>query len=51
MVFVWCVVCVCGSFVKYSEQYQNHDPIMQGCLPSNPWISDDTSHWNINTDV
>ncbi|XP_046897868.1 regulator of G-protein signaling 11 isoform X1 [Hypomesus transpacificus] len=39
------------SFVKYSEQYQNHDPIMQGCLPSNPWISDDTSHWNINTDV
>uniref|UniRef100_A0A668A008 Regulator of G protein signaling 11 n=1 Tax=Myripristis murdjan TaxID=586833 RepID=A0A668A008_9TELE len=38
------------SFVKHSEQYQNHDPIMQGCLPSNPWISDDTSHWTMNTD-
>uniref|UniRef100_A0A674DXS0 Regulator of G protein signaling 11 n=1 Tax=Salmo trutta TaxID=8032 RepID=A0A674DXS0_SALTR len=24
---------------------------MSGCLPSNPWISDDTSHWTINTDI
>uniref|UniRef100_UPI003AB03C1C regulator of G-protein signaling 11 isoform X3 n=1 Tax=Centroberyx gerrardi TaxID=166262 RepID=UPI003AB03C1C len=38
------------SFVKYSEQYQNHDPIMQGCLPSNPWISDDTAHWTMNAE-
>ncbi|KAF7666439.1 hypothetical protein LDENG_00106120 [Lucifuga dentata] len=40
-------ICLEG-FVKYSEQYHNHDPIMQGCLPSNPWISDDTSHWTMN---
>uniref|UniRef100_A0A7N9ANU9 Regulator of G protein signaling 11 n=1 Tax=Mastacembelus armatus TaxID=205130 RepID=A0A7N9ANU9_9TELE len=39
------------SFVKYSEQYQNHDPIMQGCLPSNPWISDDTAHWTMNSEI
>ncbi|XP_040027828.1 regulator of G-protein signaling 11 isoform X2 [Gasterosteus aculeatus] len=39
------------SFVKYSEQYQNHDPIMQGCLPSNPWISDDTAHWTMNLQI
>ncbi|XP_064858221.1 regulator of G-protein signaling 11-like, partial [Oncorhynchus nerka] len=39
------------SFMKYSEQYLHHDPIMSGCLPSNPWISDDTSHWTINTDM
>uniref|UniRef100_A0A8C4EJK0 Regulator of G-protein signaling 11 n=1 Tax=Dicentrarchus labrax TaxID=13489 RepID=A0A8C4EJK0_DICLA len=38
-------------FVKYSEQYLNHDPIMQGCLPSNPWISDDTAHWTMNAEV
>uniref|UniRef100_A0A671UGJ7 Regulator of G protein signaling 11 n=1 Tax=Sparus aurata TaxID=8175 RepID=A0A671UGJ7_SPAAU len=38
-------------FVKYSEQYLNHDPIMQGCLPSNPWISDDTAHWTMNADM
>uniref|UniRef100_A0A672YQF7 Regulator of G protein signaling 11 n=1 Tax=Sphaeramia orbicularis TaxID=375764 RepID=A0A672YQF7_9TELE len=39
------------SFTKYSEQYQNHDPIMQGCLPSNPWISDDTAHWTMNSEM
>uniref|UniRef100_A0AAZ3PS46 Regulator of G-protein signaling 11 n=1 Tax=Oncorhynchus tshawytscha TaxID=74940 RepID=A0AAZ3PS46_ONCTS len=49
-VYVCVCVCVC-SFMKYSEQYLHHDPIMSGCLPSNPWISDDTSHWTINTDM
>uniref|UniRef100_A0A8C5H665 Regulator of G protein signaling 11 n=1 Tax=Gouania willdenowi TaxID=441366 RepID=A0A8C5H665_GOUWI len=39
------------TFLKHSEQYQNHDPIMQGCLPSNPWISDDAAHWTMNADV
>uniref|UniRef100_A0A3Q1FVA8 Regulator of G protein signaling 11 n=1 Tax=Acanthochromis polyacanthus TaxID=80966 RepID=A0A3Q1FVA8_9TELE len=43
-------ICLEG-FVKYSEQYQNHDPIMQGCLPSNPWISDDTAHWTMNAET
>uniref|UniRef100_A0A8C7YFJ5 Regulator of G protein signaling 11 n=1 Tax=Oryzias sinensis TaxID=183150 RepID=A0A8C7YFJ5_9TELE len=43
--------CDLPSFLKYSEQYQNHDPIMQGCLPSNPWISDDTAHWTMNTEM
>ncbi|KAB5523191.1 hypothetical protein PHYPO_G00149700 [Pangasianodon hypophthalmus] len=43
-------VCL-ESFVKYSAQYLNHDPIMQGCLPSNPWITDDTMLWNINSDM
>uniref|UniRef100_A0A8D3CBV2 Regulator of G protein signaling 11 n=1 Tax=Scophthalmus maximus TaxID=52904 RepID=A0A8D3CBV2_SCOMX len=27
-------ICLEG-FVKYSEQYLSHDPIMQGCLPKN----------------
>ncbi|KAJ8413571.1 hypothetical protein AAFF_G00080780 [Aldrovandia affinis] len=39
------------SFVKFSEQYLAHDPIMQGCLPSNPWITDDTMHWLMNSDM
>ncbi|XP_041960290.1 regulator of G-protein signaling 11 isoform X1 [Alosa sapidissima] len=38
------------SYVKYSEQYQDHDPIMQGCLPSNPWITDDTQYWSMNAE-
>ncbi|XP_026861996.2 regulator of G-protein signaling 11 isoform X1 [Electrophorus electricus] len=39
------------SFVKYCEQYQDHDPIMQGCLPSNPWITDDIMYWNMNSET
>uniref|UniRef100_A0AAY4C308 Regulator of G-protein signaling 11 n=1 Tax=Denticeps clupeoides TaxID=299321 RepID=A0AAY4C308_9TELE len=39
-----------SGFVKYCEQYQPHDPIMQGCLPSNPWITDDAMYWTINSD-
>ncbi|XP_036413306.1 regulator of G-protein signaling 11 [Colossoma macropomum] len=39
------------SFVKYCEQYQDHDPIMQGCLPSNPWITDDIMFWNMNSET
>ncbi|XP_026129251.1 regulator of G-protein signaling 11-like [Carassius auratus] len=39
------------SYVKYCEQYQPHDPIMQGCLPSNPWITDDIMFWNMNCET
>ncbi|KAI4884939.1 hypothetical protein NFI96_007364 [Prochilodus magdalenae] len=35
----------------YFEQYQDHDPIMQGCLPSNPWITDDIMYWNMNSET
>uniref|UniRef100_A0A8C1DGP9 Regulator of G protein signaling 11 n=1 Tax=Cyprinus carpio carpio TaxID=630221 RepID=A0A8C1DGP9_CYPCA len=38
-------------YVKYCEQYQPHDPIMQGCLPSNPWITDDIMFWNMNSET
>ncbi|XP_066560695.1 regulator of G-protein signaling 9a isoform X1 [Amia ocellicauda] len=37
-----------GGIVKYTEQYKNHDPFMAGCLPSNPWITDDTMFWELN---
>uniref|UniRef100_A0A3B4DRY5 Regulator of G protein signaling 11 n=1 Tax=Pygocentrus nattereri TaxID=42514 RepID=A0A3B4DRY5_PYGNA len=59
MLYMWCLplknklcmfVWVC-SFVKYCEQYQDHDPIMQGCLPSNPWITDDIMYWNMNSET
>ncbi|XP_031419294.2 regulator of G-protein signaling 11 [Clupea harengus] len=39
------------SYIKHSEQYQDHDPIMQGCLPSNPWITDDSQYWSMNSDM
>lgn len=33
--------------VKYSEQFSSNDAIMSGCLPSNPWITDDTQFWDL----
>uniref|UniRef100_A0A672TNR1 Regulator of G protein signaling 11 n=1 Tax=Strigops habroptila TaxID=2489341 RepID=A0A672TNR1_STRHB len=39
--------CSC-RYIKFNEQYVPHDPIMSGCLPSNPWITDDTTYWAMN---
>ncbi|XP_068764453.1 regulator of G-protein signaling 11 isoform X3 [Struthio camelus] len=40
-------ICLEG-YLKFNEQYVPHDPIMSGCLPSNPWITDDTAYWAMN---
>ncbi|XP_053132892.1 regulator of G-protein signaling 11 isoform X3 [Hemicordylus capensis] len=40
-------LCLEG-YLKFNEQYVPHDPIMSGCLPSNPWITDDTMYWTMN---
>ncbi|XP_053148220.1 regulator of G-protein signaling 9 isoform X2 [Hemicordylus capensis] len=37
-----------GGIVKYSEQFRSNDPIISGCLPSNPWLSDDVDFWELN---
>ncbi|NWU91708.1 RGS9 protein, partial [Upupa epops] len=37
-----------GGLVKYSEQFLSSDPILSGCLPSNPWITDDPDFWDFN---
>ncbi|KFU93484.1 Regulator of G-protein signaling 9, partial [Chaetura pelagica] len=37
-----------GGLVKYSEQFLSNDPIVSGCLPSNPWITDDPEFWDLN---
>ncbi|ERE68662.1 regulator of G-protein signaling 11 [Cricetulus griseus] len=35
-------------YLKFSSQHGPHDPIMSGCLPSNPWITDDVTYWTMN---
>nr|XP_056722218.1 regulator of G-protein signaling 11 [Euleptes europaea] len=40
-------ICLEG-YIKFNEQYMPHDPIMSGCLPSNPWITDDPTYWAMN---
>lgn len=34
--------------MKYSEQFLSNDPILSGCLPSNPWVTDDPEFWDLN---
>ncbi|EGW04359.1 Regulator of G-protein signaling 11 [Cricetulus griseus] len=40
-------VCL-EAYLKFSSQHGPHDPIMSGCLPSNPWITDDVTYWTMN---
>ncbi|XP_045849622.1 regulator of G-protein signaling 11 isoform X3 [Meles meles] len=35
-------------YLKFSSQREQHDPMMSGCLPSNPWVTDDDTYWTIN---
>ncbi|NXA17353.1 RGS9 protein, partial [Ibidorhyncha struthersii] len=37
-----------GGLVKYSEQFLSNDPVLSGCLPSNPWVTDDPEFWDLN---
>ncbi|NXJ66030.1 RGS9 protein, partial [Rostratula benghalensis] len=37
-----------GGLVKYSEQFLSNDPLLSGCLPSNPWVTDDPEFWDLN---
>uniref|UniRef100_A0A8D2JQB0 Regulator of G protein signaling 11 n=1 Tax=Sciurus vulgaris TaxID=55149 RepID=A0A8D2JQB0_SCIVU len=36
------------AFLMFSHQRGPHDPILAGCLPSNPWITDDEAYWSAN---
>uniref|UniRef100_A0AAY5ENR4 Regulator of G protein signaling 9a n=1 Tax=Electrophorus electricus TaxID=8005 RepID=A0AAY5ENR4_ELEEL len=37
-----------SSLVKYTTTYKQHDPILYPCLPSNPWLTDDVTYWDLN---
>ncbi|XP_013391566.1 regulator of G-protein signaling 7 isoform X2 [Lingula anatina] len=37
------------SILLFSEQYYSHDPFLSAVPPSNPWLSDDTLWWELNT--
>ncbi|XP_066869823.1 regulator of G-protein signaling 11 isoform X2 [Kogia breviceps] len=40
-------VCL-EAYLKFSSQHEPHDPIMSGCLPSNPWVTDNDTYWAMN---
>uniref|UniRef100_A0A3P8W9L6 Regulator of G-protein signaling 9 n=1 Tax=Cynoglossus semilaevis TaxID=244447 RepID=A0A3P8W9L6_CYNSE len=36
-----------AALVKYCATYNSHDPFLSKCLPSNPWLTDDVTYWNL----
>ncbi|KAL0617166.1 Regulator of G-protein signaling 11 [Plecturocebus cupreus] len=40
-------VCL-EAYLNFSDQHEPHDPLVSGCLPSNPWISEDDAYWVMN---
>jgi regulator of G-protein signaling len=39
----------CESLVSYYETFAEYDPLMQPALPSNPWVSEDITFWQLNS--
>jgi hypothetical protein len=35
------------SLLSYTEQYVEYDPFLVPPDPSNPWLSDDTTFWEL----
>ncbi|KAI3367805.1 hypothetical protein L3Q82_026636, partial [Scortum barcoo] len=38
---------VADSLMSYTEQFMEYDPFVSAIEPSNPWISDDPSFWDL----
>ncbi|KAM4819875.1 LOW QUALITY PROTEIN: regulator of G-protein signaling 11 [Thomomys bottae] len=36
------------AYLAFSSQRSAHDPILSGCLPSNPWITGSVDYWAMN---
>lgn len=37
------------NLVQHCETYAEYDPFISGAQPSNPWISEDQTFWEINS--
>lgn len=42
------LICIVFRLVKYAQQLLTNDPLLAGCLPSNPWVTDDPAFWELN---
>ncbi|XP_041929015.1 regulator of G-protein signaling 6-like isoform X1 [Alosa sapidissima] len=40
---------VADSLLSYTEQFLEYDPFVTPLEPSNPWVSDDTTFWDLET--
>lgn len=37
------------SMVQHVETYMEYDPMIVGTQPSNPWVSEDLTFWQLNS--
>ncbi|XP_065826795.1 regulator of G-protein signaling 6-like isoform X2 [Oscarella lobularis] len=37
----------CEGLIHHCKTYRDYDPMLSSCVPSNPWITDDTSMWDM----
>jgi len=42
---------LCFSYLSYYQQYAEFDPFMTQPDPSNPWISDNTDFWEVESSM
>jgi len=42
---------VAEDLLEYTDTFVEWDPLLLGCGPSNPWMSDDTTYWEINKPI
>lgn len=41
----------CESLVNYSETFADYDFFLQPVLPSNPWVTEDVTFWQLNNTI
>ena len=39
---------VAEDLLEYTDTFVEFDPLLLGCGPSNPWMTDDITYWEIN---
>ncbi|CAH0555392.1 unnamed protein product [Brassicogethes aeneus] len=37
------------SMIQHVETYNDYDPLTNSQLPSNPWVTEDTTYWQLNS--
>ena len=42
------IIIIMLDLLEYTDTFVEWDPLLLGCGPSNPWMSDDTTYWEIN---
>ncbi|XP_037025638.1 regulator of G-protein signaling 9 isoform X2 [Bradysia coprophila] len=41
----------CESLISYCETFSDYDFFIQSVLPSNPWVTDDITFWQLNNTI